>query len=209
MYKQTNTICKPKCVRLFALIIICTIIMKTKSRFSRNIYAIVTKYFVTNISGTQPRKYMITMGKVDTSDLMMIITWAMDISLQSPKLKCASSTYTYNHKYSNGNDKCKYIFTSRVSCRLKSTTRELVHADFNENDTFPHYWRFMWECSSGRWKSPSNGGSVACYNVIMDLRHLCTETRRREKGKWIWFIIYNHALHQLAIEIQKAVTRIT
>ena len=29
---------------------------------------------VTNISGTQPRKNVITMGKVDTSDLMMIIT---------------------------------------------------------------------------------------------------------------------------------------
>ena len=33
----------------------------------------VTEYDVTNISGTQPRKNMI-MGKVDTSDLMMIIT---------------------------------------------------------------------------------------------------------------------------------------
>ena len=41
------------------------------------------------ISGTQPRKNMI-MGKVDTSDLIMIITWAMDISSQSPKLKWAS-----------------------------------------------------------------------------------------------------------------------
>ena len=34
----------------------------------------VTEYDVTNLSGTQPRKNMITMGKVDTSDLMMIIT---------------------------------------------------------------------------------------------------------------------------------------
>ena len=34
----------------------------------------VTEYDITNISGTQPRKNMITMGKVDTSDLMMIIT---------------------------------------------------------------------------------------------------------------------------------------
>ena len=39
----------------------------------------VTEYDVTHISVTQPRKNMI-MGKVDTSDLMMIITWAMDIS---------------------------------------------------------------------------------------------------------------------------------
>ena len=40
MYKQTNTICKPKRIRLFALIINCTILMKTNSRFSRNVYTI-------------------------------------------------------------------------------------------------------------------------------------------------------------------------
>ena len=39
----------------------------------------VTEYDVTNISGTQPQKNIITMGKVDTSNLMMIITWAIDI----------------------------------------------------------------------------------------------------------------------------------
>ena len=36
------------------------------------------------MSDTQPRKNMIAMGKVDTSDLMMIITWVIDISFQSP-----------------------------------------------------------------------------------------------------------------------------
>ena len=40
MCKQTNTICKPKRIRLFALIINCTILMKTNSRFSRNVYTI-------------------------------------------------------------------------------------------------------------------------------------------------------------------------
>ena len=54
---------------------------------------LVTEYNVTSISGTQPRKNMV-MGKVDTSDLMMIITWAMDISSQPPKLKWASWTHT-------------------------------------------------------------------------------------------------------------------
>ena len=54
----------------------------------------MTEYDVTNISGTQPRKNMITMGKVDTSDLMMIITWAIDISFQSPILKWTSWTDT-------------------------------------------------------------------------------------------------------------------
>ena len=34
------------------------------------------------------------MGKVDTSDLIMIITWAIDISYQSHKLKWASWTHT-------------------------------------------------------------------------------------------------------------------
>ena len=37
----------------------------------------VTEYDATIISGTQPRKKMITKGKVDISDLMMIIIWAM------------------------------------------------------------------------------------------------------------------------------------
>ena len=40
MYKQTNTICKPKRIPLFALIINCTILMKTNSRFSRNVYTV-------------------------------------------------------------------------------------------------------------------------------------------------------------------------
>ena len=44
----------------------------------------VTEYDVTNISGTQPRKNMITIGKVDTFELMMIVIWAMGISIQSP-----------------------------------------------------------------------------------------------------------------------------
>ena len=35
---------------------------------------LVTEYDVTNISDTQPRNNMITMGKVDTFDLNMIKT---------------------------------------------------------------------------------------------------------------------------------------
>ena len=40
MYKYTNTTCKPKRIRLFALIVNCTILMKTNFRFSRNVYTI-------------------------------------------------------------------------------------------------------------------------------------------------------------------------
>ena len=40
MYKQTNTICKPKRIRLFTLIINCTMLMKTNSRFSRYVCTI-------------------------------------------------------------------------------------------------------------------------------------------------------------------------
>ena len=54
----------------------------------------VTEYDATNISDTRPRKNMITMGKVDASDLMMIITWAINISFQSPELKWVSWTHT-------------------------------------------------------------------------------------------------------------------
>ena len=55
----------------------------------------VTEHDVTTISDTRPRKNMITMGKVDTSDLMMIIIiWAIDISFQSLELKWVSWTHT-------------------------------------------------------------------------------------------------------------------
>ena len=37
---------------------------------------------------------MLTMGKVDISDLNMIITWAINISFQSPVLKWVSWTHT-------------------------------------------------------------------------------------------------------------------
>ena len=40
MYKQATKIYKPKRIRIFELIMNCTITMKTKSRFSRNVYAI-------------------------------------------------------------------------------------------------------------------------------------------------------------------------
>ena len=54
----------------------------------------VTEYGVTNISDTRPRKNMITIGTVDTSDLMMIKTWAINIPFQSPELKWFSWTHT-------------------------------------------------------------------------------------------------------------------
>ena len=53
----------------------------------------MTEYDCTTISDTQPRKNMTTMGKVDTSDLMMIIRWVMNIFFQSPKLEWANSTH--------------------------------------------------------------------------------------------------------------------
>ena len=51
MYKQTNKIAKTKRVRLFALIINCTIIMKTNSRFSRNVYAISNRIWCNKHNG--------------------------------------------------------------------------------------------------------------------------------------------------------------
>ena len=53
----------------------------------------VTEYDVTNIPDTRPRKNIKTMGKDDTSYLMMIITWAINISFQSPELKWVSWTH--------------------------------------------------------------------------------------------------------------------
>ena len=69
----------------------------------------VTEYDVTNTSDTRPRKHMMTMGKVDTSDLMMIITWAINISIQSPELKWVSRTHT-----------TKYVLMTKVIERTSS-----------------------------------------------------------------------------------------
>ena len=53
----------------------------------------MTEFDNTAISDTQPRKNIKTMGKVDTSELMMIIRWVMNIFFQSPKREWASSTH--------------------------------------------------------------------------------------------------------------------
>ena len=58
MYKQANTICKPKRIPLFALIINCTILMKTNYRFSRNVYPISDrKWCNTHLRHTTTEKY--------------------------------------------------------------------------------------------------------------------------------------------------------
>ena len=64
----------------------------------------VTEYDVTNISGTQPRQTMIRIGKVDTSDLMMIIIWATDISFSITYTEMGQLN-TYNPIYCNENER--------------------------------------------------------------------------------------------------------
>ena len=98
MYKQTNAICKPKRILLFQLIINCTIIMKTKSLFSRNVYAISDRIWCNKHLRHTHGKNIIKMGKVDTSDLMMIITWAFDISFQSDDIFLFSNFF-FNIKF--------------------------------------------------------------------------------------------------------------
>ena len=102
LYKQTSTICKPKPIRIFALIINCTIIMKTNSRFSRNVYAISDRIWCNKHLRHTTTENM--MGKVDTSDLMMIITWAIDISFQSPGTEMGQLN-TYNPINCNENER--------------------------------------------------------------------------------------------------------
>ena len=71
------------------------IIMKTKSRFSRNVYAVSDRIWCNKHLRHTTMENIITMGKVDTSYLIVIIIWAIDVSFQSPNLKWASWTYTY------------------------------------------------------------------------------------------------------------------
>ena len=81
LYKQTSTVWKPKRIRIFALIINYTMLMKTNPGFPGTYIQQVIGYDVTNSSGTQPRKNLVTMRKVDTSNLMMIMTWVLYICI--------------------------------------------------------------------------------------------------------------------------------
>ena len=58
----------------------------------RNVYAIRDRMYQTPQTHDHG-KNMITMGKVDNSDLMMIITWAVNLSFQSPELNWVSWTH--------------------------------------------------------------------------------------------------------------------
>ena len=93
----------------------------------------VTEYDVTNISDTWPRKNMITMGKVDTSVLMMIITRAIDICFQSPELKWVNWTHT-----------TPYILMikiiERTSSKLDTPPQDKLYRRLQVSNACEHSW---------------------------------------------------------------------
>ena len=96
----------------------------------------VTEYDVTNISDTRPQKNMITMVKFDTTDLMMIITWAINISFQSPGLKWVSWTHT-----------TQYILMTKVierTCRMLDTPpKDKLYRRLQVFNACDHSWIMM------------------------------------------------------------------
>ena len=78
--------------------------MTTSSRFSRNIYAIGDRIWCNkHLRHTTTEKYGNNgKGVQDTSDLMMITTWAIDMSFQSPRTEMGQLN-TYNPIYCNEN----------------------------------------------------------------------------------------------------------
>ena len=54
----------------------------------------LTAYDSATTPGTQPRKNIRTMEKVDKSGMFMITKWVIDISSPSPKLESVSLTRT-------------------------------------------------------------------------------------------------------------------
>ena len=117
---QTNEYdLQAKSIRIFELIINCKIIMKTNSRFSRKVYAISDRIWC-NKHVTTAEKYD-NNGKVDTSDLIMIITWAIDISFQSLRTEMGQLN-TYNPIYCNENKKV----IDRTSSMLKTPPQDTL-----------------------------------------------------------------------------------
>ena len=71
---------------------------------------------------------MTTMGTVDTSDLMMIIRWIIDISSGTPKRELVGSTHTTPHiaeKIGNVTERTSYILDTLWT---KYTQQALTHA---------------------------------------------------------------------------------
>ena len=67
------------------------------------------------------------MGKVDTSDLIIIIRWVKDISSRSPKLELASLTHTTPHtakKIKKATERNDYILNTLSA---KYTQQALTH----------------------------------------------------------------------------------
>ena len=91
IYKQTDTITKPKRMQLFALIINCTIMMKTKYRFSRNVYAISDRLWCNKHLRHTTTENMIIMGKVDTSDMISSMSCLFHCCVSYSILPCWAS----------------------------------------------------------------------------------------------------------------------
>ena len=105
---------------------------------------------------------MITMGKVDTSDLMMIITWAIDIPFQSPKLKWVSWTHTTPYIVMTMIIvlHCKgqwHVTISREFEILWHPPVILIHDDVIKWKHFPNYWPFVWGIHRSSVNSPHKG----------------------------------------------------
>ena len=107
MQKQTNTICKPKRIRLFALIINCTIIMKIKSRFSWNVYALSDRIWCNKhlrhmayLMATKVAIKTIDEGYVIES-MFKLLNWRHDYIMSScyPNSSCDVTPSTYHSTF--------------------------------------------------------------------------------------------------------------
>ena len=76
---------RPPCTHLFVHTAISTAVTKHKPSFNGICMKQLTRYDGTATSVSEPRKNMATIGKVDTSDLMMIIRWFTNIYSELPK----------------------------------------------------------------------------------------------------------------------------
>ena len=99
----------------------CTVIKDTKPSFPF-IYMKCTTYYGTTTSGTQPRKNMTTMGKINISDLVMMLRWVMNMSCRPPICGWASLTHSPTYCDGNKEDNRNYwVYLRRTLDRIYPT----------------------------------------------------------------------------------------
>ena len=159
----------------------------TRCYYNIYIYMKLTAYDGTTTSDTQPKKIMTIMGEVDTSDLMMIMMWVINISSQSPRLGWASLTHTTPHVV-----KKQRKVTKRTNYILDTLSPEYTQQAFTQASRIFHHmcyvgWLLRHDALLSRihWSTGSRRDKYKLHtNNSKQIQEHGTEWRSQLKSSW-------------------------